>query len=155
MSKKLECLEEICNLLDESPSNDVRLAFLSLYMKVFCKNGREISESTFAVYYPWLNRALQKAGGGHIEPNVKVFTNDIEQMKKEVEVFYPDDESSTDKVEEDTPYQKFIIELKAEARRYCNENFANPTESDYLLIEKAMILGSELSLKAFGSTPSA
>jgi len=56
---------------------------LDSYMKIFCKNGRSISESTFAVYYPWIERALQKgAGGGHEEPNVEVFSDDIEKMKR-------------------------------------------------------------------------
>ncbi len=122
---------------------------LDSYMKIFCKNGREISESTFAVYYPWIERTLQKAGGGHEEPNVKVFSDDIEQMKKEIEIFGKYKKPAP----EMTRQQKFILELKAEARRYCNEYFTNPTDSDYLTIENAMIIGADLQLKEFGSTP--
>jgi hypothetical protein len=121
---------------------------LNSYMEIFCKNGRNRSESTFAVYYPWIERTLQKADGDHTEPVVKVFADDIEQMKKEIEIF-----GEHKKAPETTRDQKFLIELKAEARRYCNENFTSPTDSDYLTIEGAMIIGAGLQLKEFGSTP--
>jgi hypothetical protein len=62
-----------------------------------------------------------------------------------------DCDNSCPDFDNDTPQQRFLIELKAEARRYCNEHFTNPTESDYLTIENAMLIGAQLQVKKFGS----
>jgi hypothetical protein len=43
VGKKFECLEEICDLLSESSSNDVRLTLLDLTLEqlIFLKNAIE------------------------------------------------------------------------------------------------------------------
>jgi hypothetical protein len=37
--------------------------------------------------------------------------------------------------------------LRAAARERTDENIANPTEQDYLLVENAMIAGADLALR--------
>ena len=55
---------------------------LDSYMKVFCNSGKEISESRFAWYYTWIDRENQKAGGGNIYPLIKVFKDDLKELKR-------------------------------------------------------------------------
>lgn len=59
MTKKLEILEEICDLLDESSSNDVRLAFLSLsYSQLIFL--RDAIEKQIKVWRAWNVRMYEQ-----------------------------------------------------------------------------------------------
>jgi hypothetical protein len=132
----------------EIRSDELR-SLIDSYMKIFCKKGKEITESRFAWYYTWIDRQNSKKGGGAEYPLVKIFTEDLTEIKEYIQVYG----KPVKETKELTRHQKFLIELKAEARRYCNEYFTNPTDSDYLTIENAMIIGAGLQLKEFGSTP--
>lgn len=57
-------------------------SLLDSYMKIFCKDDKEISESNVSFYYEWIHRAESKVGGGTKYPFVRVFKDDIEEMKR-------------------------------------------------------------------------
>ncbi len=132
----------------EIRSNKLR-SLLDSYMKIFCKKGKEITESRFAWYYTWIDRQNSKKGGGKEYPLVKIFTEDLTEIKEYIQMYG----EPIKETKELTRQQKFEIELKAAARKYCNENYTHPTDSDYLTIEGAMIIGATLQCKNFGSSP--